>query len=297
VELVKSREGRVDLVTGLSPLETLPVARSAFATVVKTREHLGSVFGQFNMRRAGSPWADVRVRQAANLAVNRADVVRYGVKGNGVIIPALIPARGLGHDPALPPYPFDPLKARQLLRDAGFPNGLSISLLAPGNLKVQATVIGKMLEQGGFKVERQVLEPVAFNRKTALGHLDQPPEQQAWDIALTTGIDWDNFPPFNFYHWFAIDGPSDWVVESPELRRLYQEVLRTVDRDQQRALTQEMERQTRDQAYFLFLYNPIGLSAVNKAVTFVPYVNGDLVLAETAVTDQHWSVRPWPRTP
>ena len=47
---------------------------------------------------------------------------------------------------------------------------------------------------------------------------------------------------------------------------------------------------TRDQAYFLCLYNPIQLYAVNKAVAIVPYVN-ILNLAETAVTERHWSVR------
>ena len=52
----------------------------------------------------------------------------------------------------------------------------------------------------------------------------------------------------------------------------------------------QMERHTHDQAYFLFLYNPIGLYAVNKAVEFVPYVTR-LSLAEITVTDQHWSVR------
>ena len=52
-----------------------------------------------------------------------------------------------------------------------------------------------------------------------------------------------------------------------------------------------MERHTHTQAYFLFLYNPIQLYAVNKAVAFVPYVGGMLNLAEIAVTEQHWSVR------
>ena len=52
-----------------------------------------------------------------------------------------------------------------------------------------------------------------------------------------------------------------------------------------------MERHTRDQAYFLFLYNPIGLYAVNKAVEFVPHVNTLLGLTEVSVTEQHWSVR------
>src|SRR5919108_5229003 len=51
VELVKTGTGRVDLVTGLSPLETLRVAQSPFATVVKKRGSLTTVFGQFNLRK------------------------------------------------------------------------------------------------------------------------------------------------------------------------------------------------------------------------------------------------------
>jgi peptide/nickel transport system substrate-binding protein len=94
--LIKTGEGRVDLVTGLSPLETLRVAQSPFATVVKNRGALVTVFGQFNMRKAGSPWHDVRLRQAVNYAINREDLIRYAAKGNGEIIPALIPIQGYG---------------------------------------------------------------------------------------------------------------------------------------------------------------------------------------------------------
>ena len=52
-----------------------------------------------------------------------------------------------------------------------------------------------------------------------------------------------------------------------------------------------MERHTHEQAYFLFLYNPIDLYAVNKAVEFVPYITALLNFIETSVTAQHWSVR------
>ena len=83
VELVKTSEGRVDVVTELSPLETLQVAQSAFAKVVKTRGASVSIFGLFNMRKADSPWRDVRLRQAANLAINREDLIRYATKGRG----------------------------------------------------------------------------------------------------------------------------------------------------------------------------------------------------------------------
>jgi peptide/nickel transport system substrate-binding protein len=291
VELVKTSEGRVDIVTELSPLETLRVAQSPFATVVKTRGALVTVFGVFNMRKAGSPWHDVRLRQAVNLAVNREDLIRYATKGNGVIIPALVPLQGFGHNPALAPYPFDPDKARRLLREAGYTDGLSLTLIAPGALEVQAIVVSKMLEQAGFRVELQILGPGAYNRKTYLGELDQPAEQQAWDIALRSFIDVPNFPVLRVYHDFALDGPNDWLAEQPELQRLYREALHTVDQEHQQALIRQMERHTHNQAYFLFLYNPIQLYAVNKAVEFVPYANGVLKLDETSVTEQHWSVR------
>jgi len=173
-----------------------------------------SVFGQFNLRKEGSPWRDVRLRQVANFAINRADLIRYATKGNGVIIPALVPVHAFGYDPNLASYPFDADKARGLLREAGYTDGLVVTLIAPEDLVVQATVVSKMLEQVGFTVELQVLDAAAYNRK----------------------------------------------------------------------------RHTHDQAYFLFLYNPIRLYAVNKAVEFVPYV-ANLSLAETSVTDQHWSVR------
>src|SRR6266852_4650772 len=292
VELVKTGEGHVDVVTELRPLDTLRVAESQFAKVVKNRGALMTIFGQFNMLKTGSPWHDVRLRQAANLAINREDLIRYAAKGNGVIIPALLPAQTFGHDPDLKPYLYEPARVRALLREAGYPDGLAISLIAPEDLEVQATVVGKMLEQGGFTVTLEILGPTAFEQKTMLSHLDQPPEHQPWDIALTSMHDHGDFSgPFFLYHQFALDGFYDWVVEEPELRRLYEEMLGTVEREHQQQVVRQMERHTRDQAYFLFLYNPIQLFAVNTAVEFVPYVITLLRLAETAVTEEHWSVR------
>src|SRR5262245_28388542 len=181
--MVKTSTGRVDVVSELRPVETLRVAQSPFAKVVKNRGALATVFGQFNMRKSGSPWRDVRLRQAVNLAVNRDELIR-DVKGNGVIIPALVPERAFGYDPTLAPYSFDPGKAQQLLREAGYANGLSITLIAPQELQVQALSISMMLEQAGLTVDLQMLDAATYNRKTNIGNLEGPPEQQSWDLAL-----------------------------------------------------------------------------------------------------------------
>jgi ABC-type oligopeptide transport system substrate-binding subunit len=64
LELVKTGEGRVDVVTGLRPVDTMRVAQSPFAKVVKARGSLLNVYGFFNMRKTESPWRDIRLRQA-----------------------------------------------------------------------------------------------------------------------------------------------------------------------------------------------------------------------------------------
>src|SRR5947209_19344042 len=101
---------------------------------------MGFLFGQFNMLKAGSPWRDIRLRQAVNMAINREDLIRYATKGNGVIVPALLSVNTFGYDPDLAPYAFDPIKARTLLREAGYPDGLALTLIAPSGLEVQSTV-------------------------------------------------------------------------------------------------------------------------------------------------------------
>ncbi len=291
VELVKTTEGRVDLVSELRPLDTLRVAESPWTKVVKNRRSLITVFGLFNMRKVESPWRDVRLRQAVNVAINREDLIRYAAKGNGVIIPALLPVASFGYDPALAPYAFDPGKARHLLREAGYPDGLALSLIAAEDLEVQATVVSKMLEQAGFRVALQRFDPITYNWKTRVPELDQPPEHQPWDIALVVQSDMFNFSALEPYGSSMHGGFFDWGSEQPELRQLYEQVVGTVDRERQHGLLRQMERHTHDQAAFLFLYNPIGLYAVNKAVEFAPHGNGMLNLVELSVTDEHWSVR------
>ncbi|RMF89852.1 MAG: hypothetical protein D6736_07680 [Nitrospinota bacterium] len=249
------------------------------------------------MRKPGSPWQDLRLRQAVNLAIDRPELIQ-DLKGNGVIIPALIPVQAFGYDPDLTPYPFDLAKARHLLQEAGYPDGLVLTLIAPEDLEMQAISISMMLEQAGFQVDFQVLDQKTFHRLTTLDGMAQP-ARQTWDIALWSFLDYLNFPVFLFYHYFALDGPVDWVDEQPVLRQLYTQALHAVNPDQQQAVIRQMERHTRDQAYFLFLYNPIQLYAVNKAVAFVPQVTTLLPLAETSVREEHWSVRQTagPETP
>ena len=296
IELLKRGDPRVDLVTGLSPLETRRVSESPAATVVKNRASSGGgfgtvLFGQFNLRKPGSPWQDVRLRRAANLAINRADLVRYAANGNGTVISTILPDGSFGHDPDVTAYPFDPAQARALLREAGHPNGLALDLIAPRTLEVQATVVERMLGQVGFQVTRQVLERPAYDRRFDLDSLEGPPERQTWDLALATWASDRDFPLFGVYHHFGVYGRYSWGLQDV-LRPQYDQVLSAVDRDRQGRFLRQLERYISEQAHFLFLYSPITLWAVNRAVRFAPHADPWVIGVDLALTDQHWSVQP-----
>jgi len=71
VELVKTDEGRVDLVSELSPLETLRVAQSPFAKVVKNRWNWGTLCWAV-LAFIKSHWpAAIRSQQAQQKALQR----------------------------------------------------------------------------------------------------------------------------------------------------------------------------------------------------------------------------------
>lgn len=84
-----------------------------------------------------TPFSDKRVRQAVNYALNREAMTQDFFKG--MVKAASQPATPLtfGYNPDVKPHAYDPVKAKQLLTEAGYPNGFSV-LMEP----VPANVIG-----------------------------------------------------------------------------------------------------------------------------------------------------------
>jgi peptide/nickel transport system substrate-binding protein len=77
------------------------------------------------------PTADTRVRQALNLAIDKEAIMKHVFAGQGVPV-AMYPIGSYGvaggADPKLEPYPYDPVKAKHLLAEAGYPNGFETKI-------------------------------------------------------------------------------------------------------------------------------------------------------------------------
>jgi peptide/nickel transport system substrate-binding protein len=81
MRLCGDQEGSVDIINRIRPLDTLKLAGSKYAKVLKNRD-VAALRGIFNQRKTGSKWQDLRVRKAINYAINREELWKYSAKGN-----------------------------------------------------------------------------------------------------------------------------------------------------------------------------------------------------------------------
>lgn len=77
----------------------------------------------------GTPLADVRVRQALNMAFDREAIVQAYTADTGIVTTQVFQSESAGYDPALDDaYPYDPERARELLAEAGYPDGFELEM-------------------------------------------------------------------------------------------------------------------------------------------------------------------------
>ncbi len=110
-----------------------------------------------------SPWHDKRVRLAANLALDRQGINQAVYLGLSKLAHSFVP-QGMEYFWAPPPYPYDPKKAKQLLAEAGYPNGFDAGELS-GDM-VYGTAIGEPVvnyfQAVGIRLKLRPLERAAF---------------------------------------------------------------------------------------------------------------------------------------
>ncbi len=89
------------------------------------------------------PLTDARVRQAINYAIDVDRIIERLISGRGTRAAGVVPPALGGYDSTRRAYPYDPAKAKQLLAEAGHPNGIDIELwtsLTPIYLRIAETI-------------------------------------------------------------------------------------------------------------------------------------------------------------
>lgn len=148
------RGGQVDIVLEMPlPLfETLSSARGITTVSIPTNN-----YDVVRLRADRAPGNDPRVVEALKLAVDRQvifDAVKNGIGALGIDSP-IGPLYGNYHAADLTPPARDAERARALLAEAGYPDGLSLTLRTPdsGDRPDLAVVLQQQLAEAGFDIE------------------------------------------------------------------------------------------------------------------------------------------------
>jgi peptide/nickel transport system substrate-binding protein len=157
--------GTADIILDVAPddLDTLR-SRAGDGFQVVTGNAAKLQFVEFMPKSSTDPLADRRVRQALNYAVDVDSIVTNLLKGLGHRQSSPIMDGALGFDPGVAAYDYNPDFARQLLADAGYPNGFTASMdLSNSDSPARALAVIGQLQQVGVNIQPRTLELATFN--------------------------------------------------------------------------------------------------------------------------------------
>jgi len=113
-----------------------------------------------SMNTQQKPFDNPKVREAINYAINKEALVKVAFSGYAIPAEGVLP-KGVEYAAKLGPWPYNPAKARELLKEAGYPNGFESTLWSAYNHTTAQKVIQfvqQQLAQVGIKVQVQALE-------------------------------------------------------------------------------------------------------------------------------------------
>ncbi len=160
------RNNEVDLITTIPP------------NLARELEGVGGIRAQrvpsswiiyLGLNAFKKPLSDVRVRQALNYATDVDAIVKNVLEGNGRRLEGPLTPQMFGYDASVKGYPHDPARARKLLAEAGYPDGLEITLESPAGRyqgdKEIAEALGGQWQKAGFRPRVQVAEWGAYFKR------------------------------------------------------------------------------------------------------------------------------------
>jgi peptide/nickel transport system substrate-binding protein len=142
---------------------------------------------------------------------------------------------------------YDPQKAKQLLAEAGYPNGLKLKLMVLQGPQDLGTAIKSYMDQAGFDVDIDVADPGRFFGSVwGTGFNDM--------LLFSTGLD----PSYlvTFQRWFSHDPATNIVSfkRSPELIALSKESITYTKEADQKGVTAKLVRMLADEADVVPIY-------------------------------------------
>ncbi len=264
--VVALETGEADAIMRVPPQEAERLEQDPNIEVVY-ESSVRTIYIGFNNQRA--PFDDVRVRQALNYAVDKQAIVDGIFQGVFTVADAPVVPAVFGHE-SVGPYEYDPERARELLAEAGYPDGFSMTLHHPtGRYLLDATVaeaVQDMLSEVGIDATLETREWSSY-----LAFTSQPPEEAEYDAFM---LGWGTVTLDSDYGLYALLHSRQWnpngnnrgFYRNEQVDQLLDEARVETNRSRREELYAEAMELIWEDAPWIFLYNQGQINANRQNV-------------------------------
>ncbi|MDZ7799733.1 MAG: ABC transporter substrate-binding protein [Trueperaceae bacterium] len=210
--------------------------------------------------------SDVRVRKAIQYATNVDEIIEFLFDGNAVKIGTPLAHGTFGLNEDLEPYPHDPERARELLAEAGYPDGISFEMDAP---------------VGRYAQDQEVAEALV-GQWSDVG-IDVDLNLNDWSVQLTKYRAGDELAAAHYMGWGTSTFDADDILwggfartptknnyENEEVTRLVSEARTTMNDERRAELYGEAQEIIHDELPWLILFQQVDLYGVRSDLDWQP---------------------------
>ena len=256
--------GNVDAVNMVIPTEWERVNGNEGTAVVNgpsTRVY------QLALKTDKGPTADLRVRQAIDLAIDDQTIVDTILQGAGTPMLTRVPSGVNGcNEDLVGKYNYDPDRAKELLAEAGYPDGFSMKIEAPtGRYTMDAEIsqaIVAMLSQVGITVDLQLLESSAYSNVFS-AHSAEDGFMTCFGLGFFDAS-------YGMIGYFGVNtsGESNW--NNQEYIDMYYEAEFNMNEEERTQLFQEMQQMVADEVPYAIICQIDNSYGVKDSITMTP---------------------------
>lgn len=259
-------------------IQTSELERLQDVPNVKTFREEKSSINFICMTNTREPFNNVKVRQAISMATNVQAICDVVYQGTGAVASAPMSAIVWAYNDQLPAHEYSIEKAKQLLVEAGYPDGFKVTITCDQNQERldTAEMMQSMLSEIGIEVEIASMERGAFIEKVIAGELDMFSLGWASD---TGDPDYALFASFHSSQWG--EGGNMSFYSNPEVDRLLELGRSSTDQEVRKQAYLDAQAIIWDEVPCVFIQCPEDLYAYNADLQgFATYSNGYIKVSE-----------------
>jgi peptide/nickel transport system substrate-binding protein len=263
-QVAELKTGGVDIIRNVSP-DLLGDIKNHPQTRISTTPILRVHYISLDMRTA--PFDKKAARQAANYAIDKQSMITKMMAGLGKQVATVVQPPAFGFDPSVQPYPFDPKKAKELLAQAGYPNGVEITMHSSSTeWRPQFEALGEMLTEVGLRTTTKMWDPgPAWNKFF-----------QADGKATNAQYgNWGNYSVFDadaVLHPLYHTEPGGWIgkhyARVEGLDKLIDEGRSSIDPAKRKPVYARIQAMIREEAPSIFLWTQNDTLGISKKVAY-----------------------------